>query len=425
MIPGLIIVPEVAFSSGAGDVGYLVLDDATRGLLDTAKLAATDYFVDVAEWFRSATVKRGVSRFDGVYGRAEAGTMTVELANEDRRFDPTNLAGPYVAAGATQVKAGRAIRLRAVYAGVAYDLFRGFVDEPKLNYRNRGHATAVFLATDGTAAVANYDQNGGAVVGTGENTGTRINRVLDNAGWPAEERNIAVGRTTVQGTDLSANAWAEIVLTSDTELGEVYFDVDGKLTFRNRDALSTEARSNTSQATFGDLNDGVELGFVDIELLADLNQTRNIIRAGRVGGTQQIAEDATSIAEYRRRTWQRSDLLHQTDTEVADYARYVLSLLKDNELRVASITVNPSADPDRLFPQALGRKLGDRVTVKFTPPGGGTRISREVLIRGIDHKAGLDTWSTTFVFQDATNKFQFFVLDHATLGRLDNNVLAY
>jgi hypothetical protein len=424
MIPGLAILPEVAFSSVAGGLGYLVLDDATLGKLNTGQLG-TEVYADVEDWFRGATVKRGVSRFDGIYGRAEAGTMQIVLDNNDRRFDPTNLAGPYVAAGATQVKAGRAIRLRAIWNSVTYDLFRGFVDEPRLNYVRRGPSTATLTATDGTAAVANYDQNGGATVGAGEDTGARINRILDNMGWPAAERNIAAGKTTVQGTDLSANAWAEIVLTSDTELGEVYFDVDGKLTFRNRHALSTDTRSNTSQAVFGDANDGIELGFVDVELVADLNQTRNVIRAGRVGGTQQITEDASSIAEYRRRTWQRSDLLHQTDIEVAAYAAYVLSLLKSNELRIATLKVDPLADPARLFPQVLGRKLGDRVTVKFTPPGGGTRISRDVFIRGIDHAIGLDTWETTLAFQDATNKFQFFVLNNATLGVLNANALAY
>lgn len=425
MIPDLTIDPEVAFSSGAGDVGYLVFDDATRGKFDTAKFAVGDFFVDVGDWLRGASVKRGVSRFDGIYGRAEAGTMQVTLANEDRRFDPTNLAGPYVAAGASQVKAGRAIRLRATWAGTTYDLFRGFVDEPRLNYKNRGQATATLVATDGTAVVAAYDQNAGGIVGTGEDTGARINRILDNAGWPTEERNIAVGKTTVQGTDLSANAWSEITQTSDTEIGEVYFDVDGKVTFRNRDALLVDTRSATSQATFGDADDGIELGFTEVELAADLNQTKNIIRASRVGGVQQIVEDAASIAEYRRRTWQRSDLLHQTDTEVADYVAYVLSLLKSNELRIVSITVDPLADPADLFPQVLGRKLGDRVTVKFTPPGGGARISREVFIRGIEHAIGRDTWQTTFAFQDATNKFQFLVFDNATLGRFDSNAFAF
>lgn len=422
MIAGLTIVPEVAFSSGAGDVGYLVLDDPTRGLLDTAKLAVADYFTDVAEWFRGATISRGVGRFEGVYGRAEAGTMVLGLANEDRRFDPTNLAGPYVAAGVTQIKAGRAIRLRALYAGVAYDLFRGFITEPQLTYQNPSVATTTFLATDGTEVLSNYDQNAGPVVGGGEDTGARINRIATNAGWPSEERNIATGKTTVQGTDLSANAWAEIVRVADTELGEVYFETDGKLTFRNRHALSADSRSNTSQATFGD-GPG-ELGFTGIELSADLRQTKNIIRLSRVGGTQQVVEDLTSQAEYRRRTWQRSDLLHQTDAEVLDYARHVLALSKDNELRIEAITIDPVADSANLFPQVLGRKLGDRITVKFTPPGGGDRISRDVFIRGIEHSAGLATWQTRFVFQDAT-KFAFFVLDNATLGRLDANALAY
>ena len=422
MIPGLTVIPEVGFSTAAGAAGSLVLGDAVYGKLDTGRLAATGIFTDVADWFRGASVTRGVSRFEGVYGRAEAGTMTVALANEDRRFDPTNLAGPYVAAGATQVKAGRPVRFRAAWAGVTYDLFRGFVNEPRLTYTNPSVATTTISATDGTEVLSNYDQNAGPIVGTGEDTGARINRVADNAGWPTADRNIAVGATTVQGTDLSANAWAEIVLTSDTELGEIYFEVDGKLTFRNRHAVSTETRSNTAQATFGD--GAGELGFTDIVLATDLTQTKNIVRVTRVGGTQQVFEDLSSQAEYRRRTWQRSDLLHRTDTEVADYGRHVLFLSKDNELRIDSIAVDPRADPDRLFPQVLGRRLGDRVTVRFTPPGGGTRISRDVFIRGIAHQIGLATWSTRFTFQDAT-KFAFFVLDNATLGRLDANALAY
>lgn len=423
MIPGLTVIPEIGFSTAAGEAGYLVLDDAVYGKLDTGQLAEVGIFTDVADWFRGGSVTRGVSRFEGVYGRAEAGTMTIDVANEDRRFDPTNLAGPYVAAGATQVKPGRPIRLRAEYAGVTYDLFRGFVKEPHLTYVNPTVATATFTAADGTVVLSNFDQNAGATVGGGETTGARINRIADNAGWPAADRNIAVGKTTVQGTDLSDNAWSEIVLTSDTELGEVWFETDGKLTFRDRHAVVTDPRSNTSQATFGD-GPG-ELGFTQIELSADLRQTKNIIRLSRVGGTQQIVEDLTSQAEYRRRTWQRSDLLHQTDAEVLDYARHVLALSKDNELRIETIAVNPRADPDGLFPQVLGRKLGDRVTVKFTPPGGGTRISRDVFIRGISHTIGLDTWSTTFAFQDATTKFAFFVLDHTTLGRLDHNALTY
>lgn len=422
MTAGVTITPEVAFSAAAGDVGYLIFDDPTRGKFDTAKFAVTDYFTPLDAWFRGGVIARGTSRFDGVYGRAEAGTMAIDLANEDRRFDPTNLAGPYVVAGVSQVKAGRAARLRVTYAGVTYDLFRGFVEEPILRYR-KNWAQTTFRCTDGTGVVSDYDGVAGGTVGTGEDTGARINRVLDNIGWPTEERNVATGKTTVQGTDLSANAWAEVCLNADTEIGEVYFDVDGKLVFRNRWGIITDSRSATAQATFGDAAGG-ELGFTDIVLAADLQQTKNLIRLSRVGGAQQVASDATSRTEYRTRTWGRSDLLHQTDTEVADYAAYVLSLLKDYEVRIDQITVNPLGDPANLWPQVLGRKLGDRVTVKFTPPGGGARISRDVFIRGISHDIGTATWQTTFVFQDAT-KFTALVFDNPTTGKFDTGRFAF
>jgi len=423
MTTGVTITPEIAFSAAAGDVGYLVFDDPTRGKFDTAKFATTDYFTPIATWFKRGIVNRGASRFDGVYGRAEAGTMSIDVANEDRRFDPTNLGGPYVVAGVSQVKAGRAVRLRVTHlaTGITYDVFRGFVDEPVLRYR-KNWAQTTFRSTDGTGVVSDYDGVAGGIVGTGEDSGARINRVLDNIGWPTEERNVAVGKTTLQGTDLSANAWSEICLASDTEIGEVYFDVDGKIVFRNRHGILTDTRSAVSQATFGDA--GAELGFTNIVLAADLQQTKNLIRLSRVGGVQQIVSDATSRTEYRTRTWGRSDLLNQTDTEVADYAAYVLSILKDYEVRIDRITIDPLGDPTNLWPQVLGRKLGDRVTVKFTPPGGGARISRDVFIRGITHDMGTSTWETTFVFQDAT-KFAALIFDNTVTGLLDTGRFAY
>lgn len=423
MIPGLTIIPEVAFTAVA--TGFLHFDDPVKGKLDTAKLAGPDTFTDLVDYFRGGEISRGVSAFDGVYGRAEAGTCTMRLANEDRRFDPSHLTGPYVVAGVTQVEPERQVRIRASYGGVAYNLFRGFADDWSLSYVPPAVANAVVKATDGTKVIANYDQNAGGIVGTGEDSGARIARVLDNIGWAADDRDLDVGLTTLQGTDLSANAWAEIALVSDTELGDVYFDGTGKLVFRNRQAALTDARSNTSQATFGDANDGVEIGYVGVKFGSTSQQLRNVVRATRVGGTQQIATDGASVSKYRARTWQRSDLIMQTDAAAADYALYVLGLLKTAELRFDTLVLNPLANPDVLFPQVLGRELGDRITIRRRPPGGGATIERQAFIRGIQHSIELDTWQTTWTLQDATTKFAFLVLDNATLGRLDYNALAY
>ena len=230
----------------------------------------------------------------------------------------------------------------------------------------------------------------------------------------------------MQSTDLSSNAWTEILLTSDTEIGETYFDAANRLVFRNRHAIITETRSTTSQAVFGEGAGG--LAYDAITISNDDTQVRNIIRVSRVGGTLQTTEDSASITRYQRKTWGRSDLLMETDDEAANYAGYVLALSKTSELRFDSIRVDPTADPDNLWPQVLGRELGDRITVKFCPPGGGTTIDRDVFIRGIRHDITMQTWLTTWTLQDASAQFLTqplaLILDNATLGKLNTNVLA-
>lgn len=421
------ITLEVAFSTGAGDAGYLLFDDTARGKFDTATFGPAEYFVDLTAVDRllSGSIQRGGQRFDGPYARADAGRATAKLDNSDRALDPTNLAGPYVAGGESQVQPMKVVRYRARWASVSYDLWRGFADGWELSYDLPSLAFTDLAATDGTKVIANNDGNAGGVVGTGETTGARIGRVLDNIGWPASDRALAAGKTTVQGTDLSRNAWAEIVLTADTELGEVYFDAAGRVVFRDRHAILTDTRSKTSQATFGD-GPG-ELAWSAVTVANDDLQVKNLVRIARAGGSVQIVgPDATSKQKYQTRAWGRSDLLMQTDAEALDYAGWVLNMSKSAELRFATIEVDPLDDPDNLWPQVLGRELGDRVTVKLTPPGGGARISRDVFIRGIKHdfvKAA--RWKTTYALQDATTQFAFLIFDDATRGKLDSNAFAF
>jgi hypothetical protein len=378
-------------------------------------------FEDVSEFVDSAQTSRGSSRFDGVYARAEAGRAVVHLDNTDRRFDPTNMAGPYVSAGVTEIEPMRVFRLRATWDSVVYDLWRGFADEWHLDYENL--AVTTLTGTDGTKVLSNFDGLAGSAVGAGETTGERIERILDNTGWSATDRVIDTGLTTVQATTLSSNAWTEILVTSDTEIGEIYFDATNQLVFRNRHAILTETRSTTPQAVFGCAPG--ELNYEAIEVINDDTQVRNIIRISRVGGTVQTAADTASQTKYLRKTWGRTDLIMQTDSEAADYAAYVLSFSKDAELRFGSLKIVPTTDPDNLWPQVLGRELGDRITVRFTPPGGGSTIDRDAFIRGIKHDIGEGRWATTWTLQDATSFFTYLTLDHAVLGVLGSNPIAY
>lgn len=419
---------EIAFSLGASTSTLLHLDDPTRGLLNTGTLgdAAVDtpVWTDVTAYVLSGKTSRGASRLDGPILRYEAGTASIVLDNRDRRFDPSNLSGPYVSAGVTEVTAMRAIRVRATYGGTTYDLFRGYIDAWDIAWEDPNWSTATVTATDAFKVLASIDRVAVATVGAGEDTGARVGRVLDSASWPAADRSVDTGDSTLQATDLSGSVLDELLLDADSELGELYVDGGGRIVFRNRTALLDTTRSNTSQATFGD-GGGSELPYVDLDLANDDSTFYNTVRITRVGGSAQTATDSASQALYYARTFTNDTIILQTDADALHYAQWLLAISKDPELRFASVTLIPQADPANLWPQALGRELGDRITVKRRPPGGGSVTTKDEFVRGIDHEFDPGGWRTTWTLQSADKYGSFLTLDNSVLGVLDTNKLAY
>jgi hypothetical protein len=416
---------EVGLGSGASTGTLLTLDDLARGKLDTATLAAGDVFTDVTAYTLSVSTKRGSSRVDGPIVRYEAGTATVVFANADRRFDPTNLSGPYTGGGVTQIVPMVPVRIRATWAGATYDLFRGYVDNWEVAWSDPNWSTVTMTASDAYKVFTNYSRAAIAPVGASELSGARISRILDSVSWPAADRVIATGNSTLQATTLEGDALAELQLTADSELGEFYIDGAGRTVFRNRLALLTDTRSSISQATFGD-GGGVELPGTDVGISYDDSQLVNYARVTRAGGTEQSAVDTASQQAYLTRTYERSDLIIETDSDALNLAQWVVATSKDPELRFDELSFNPRAADATLWPQALGREIGDRITVVRRPPGGGSTITRDVFIRGISHEAvaSTSTWKTVWSLQSGL-KGSFLTLDNSTLGVLDSNALAY
>jgi hypothetical protein len=600
------VAVDASFLTGASTSTYLELGDPTRGLLGTGTLgpAGGDVWTPIAPYVMRTSTKRGSTRVQSPLIRYEAGTATVDALNNDRRFDPTNLAGPYTSAGTTQVTPMRGIRHRATWQGISYDLWRGYLDAGPVAYQGPRYSGVTFAATDAFKVFTNYNRVAGGSVGAGETSGARINRILTAAGWSAVDRMIATGDSTVQATTLDGDVLSELQLTAESEFGDLYMDGAGRVIFRNRQAVLEDVRSAQPTACFGDVPstdtttinlatnpsaevaltgwsgggfahpptlslsathaqfgtqaalatwdtttsggdlpqvsytgyaglvagrtytismyvyvptgspsvalfidfswggnsagtndawvrltwtgqlstatpliqiwpfastttagqqvwfDGVqieeaasataycdgdqagctwdgntglsssrrlpELPYADVTLDYDETQLVNLVRISRAGGSTQTVQDATSQALYLTRTYDRSDLLLQTDADVANWAAWLVYQCKDPELRFSQITIKPRRDPNRLWPQVLGRDIGDRIRIIRRPPGGGDPISRDVFIRGIEHQIDLAKrdWTTTWTLQSAT-KYQFFVLGSNSLGVLGSNALAY
>lgn len=403
--------------------GALFLNDPVKGLLGTGTLGGTEYHANVLDDLRRITIKRGASRADFPLIRYEAGGGDLALLNTERQYDPTNLDGPYVAAGVTQVEPMRPLLASAMWDGVDYPLIQAFIDTWALDWSGPNWSEASAPFTDGLQILEEDKRQAVAAVGAGELSGARVARILDSVGWPEDKRAIDAGSVTLQATTLEGPALGELQAVAEAELGALYVRGDGVLTFRERTAVMTDPRATTSQATFGD-GGGDELPYKDggLSLAYDTETLINRILAQREGGAEVFLEDLASQEKYRvHAPVSSTDLLLEDDAAVEQWAGFLLQVSSKPELRFTSMEVWPRADPDRLWPQVLGRDIGDRITVIRRPPGGGDPIIRDVFIRGIQHVITVDNWVTTWTFQSAS-AFTFFTLD---VSQLDHVALGF
>ncbi len=207
----------------------------------------------------------------------------------------------------------------------------------------------------------------------------------------------------------------------------------GAVVFRARHDLLTDARSNTPQAVFGDLpgtvqSAGTELAYAAVGRASDDTTIGNDIQATRAGGTLQEVKNAASIAKYLfARTYARSDLILQNDSDALNWAQWVLYVAATGEDRFETLAVDPAADPFNLWPQVLGREIGDRIQVWNRPAGVASPVSKDCFIAGITHTwdSVASSWLTTWVLQDASKYGSFLTLGNPTLGKLGSNALAF
>jgi len=430
------IIVEAALTSGnpVSGAGTLILNDSSFGLLDTDWLGSFDSWTDITAYVRNFTITRSSSRVQGPLLQYEAGTAVITLNNSDGRFDPDNLSGPYVSSGVSQVHAMVPVRIRALFGADEYPLFRGFADswqEPSITFAG-GVSDWTLSASDGFKILAGINLPAISPAGSGELTGARVNRILNAAGWYTGQgggsRDTDTGNTPLQATTFGDTVLNLLQLSVDSELGQIYINGSGAVVFRARQALISDSRSVTSQATFGDNPAGSELPCATIGRADDDTTIANDIQVTRVGGTMQEVTDAPSITKYLfPRTYSRDDLIMVGDADALNWATWILYISKDGEDRFESVTIDPQYQPTDLWPQVLGRDMGDRITTVRRPPGLASPITRDGFISGVTHTYDVasSAWVTTWTLQDASKYGSFFVLDNATTGQLNNNALAF
>lgn len=424
-------LPEVHIDvgfTGASTSNVFTVGHPTLGQVGMVPIGDPEVWADVTEHVRKWSVKRGASTGDNPTLRYEAGTALIEFNDGFRLFDPENLDGPFVVAGETQLVPRRRVRIRAVWDGITFPLFYGYADDWKPDYQANSWTYTTLPATDGNILLAGAVRNAVAAVGAGEDSGARVNRILDSANWPADMRIVYTGNTTLQATTLEGPALTELQLVQDTEQGEFYIDASGRAVFHNRLAFLTAEPSAVVQAVFGDggyVATG-EIPYADAQQSTPGDTLVNSIDSARAGGVEQHVEDTASVARFGAQGHTRNDLLMETDDGAAQWAQWLRYQYAEPARRFARIEFNTPAPQveDVHWLSTLWREFGDRITVVRRPAGGGDPIQRDCFVRGIEHESDGTYWKFAMTLQGA-DRYSFFVVGDPLLGRVGLNAVAY
>jgi hypothetical protein len=372
---------------------------------------------------RSATVRRGVTRSQGVLTRAEAGQLDLVLADPGRRFDP-------YAAG--DVYPGTAIRLRAwgftedwqldaagelqpVRTRWSQVLFTGVVDTVAVSYVKDGAPLVTLSAPDLIGQLVRYEQDPEPAPGVGarETLRQRAERVLAQAGHagrlsPVSDYGYA---TTLAPTTLGGSAWAELTAAADAELGRVWADRHNRLAVFGRQTPLTGPLRGTLSDVHGELVGGAEhccyddaLAVADTTLLINRAKARRRVWEPTADGGRPVEAVEASAEDGRSRHRHGvhaidSTLEVATDRQAARWVRDVIAADSVPELRVDTVTPRPDGHM-AAWPHVAATDLGDRWAFLLRPTTGPPLV-RTLGVLGIEHRITPEGWDVTFATAEA------------------------
>lgn len=278
-------------------------------------------------------------------------------------------------------------------------------DQAFRNWTGEIDEVAVWTSTALTETQVDAHYEAGTSPWQDDQPADRADRILDLADWPADLRALDDGNVALQSAQLDGVKVLEhLQKVAETEFGLLFVARDGMVRLIDRAALG----ARVSQGTFGD--EVGELGYREIKFEDGDTVIRNRATVSRLNGVAKKSISPTSVDEFGGFDYALEGLLHRSDSYSQDYADYVVAEYQLPRRRVTSLVLGPAA-PDAaatLYPQMLGRELGDVVSVLQRPPGspgayaggyaggyGGSAFDQDCVIEGIEHSGAPGKKRTT------------------------------
>jgi len=403
------------------ELGFLVnqftLDDAIYGQLDGQGVLDGNFEgIDVTEYVKSVQLRRGRS---SSLDNFEAGSVSIVLNNNDRRFDPINDASPYwdVTTNETGVQPRRQVTV-----SLADELvFVGSITTINIAY-NQDLSDAIIGASDDFVLLANQSVTT-TFTPPIEISGTRITSILDlpEINFPTDQRNIATGGKDLQALaiDAGTNALQYMQACATADQALLFVSRDGTLTYT--DPVSTIWYYDVA-ADFVDANEPITAGVVPytgINTITDQTFLYNKVVVAKEGGIEYISNDAASQASYGISTLTLTGLLLENDTDADALSAQLLAAYKDPVYRFDDMqfVVNGMGSNSRTTLNTID--IGDGIKIVRTfATGNPTTVERYYQVDRLEHTVTPTQHQVTVGLGDLKTVIYEFILDDTTFGTL-------
>jgi hypothetical protein len=384
-----------------GRLGYGILSDSTTPAL----------VVDLTDVTRQISIRRGRNITRDTY---EAGNATVRVYDQNGDFNPQNTASPYYG----QLTPLRKIRISAVYAGTTYYLFSGYTTDYVYSYDQAEKVGYVDINASDAFRLFNLAAVT-AITGqaAGQDTGTRINKILDTVDFPNGMRSIDTGNSYCQADPSSSRtSLAAIQNVEVSEQGAFYITPEGNAIFKNR--YNTISSAGGTPIEFNQTGD---IPYKNLVFAFDDKLIVNQANVTRIGGTTQTHIDLDSIATYFPHSITYSDLVVDTDAEAANIAAIYVGTRSTTTIRIDQMTIDllDTAVPTGTI---LGMDYFTNVDISNIQPDGST-ITKNLQVQGVAWDITPNRWLGTFTTLEPIT--DGFILSSPTYGVLGDDILSY
>jgi hypothetical protein len=414
-VPAPEVKLELGLDLGQRDPFAFVLDNATRGVLDNTEFTlGGERLFDITDRLVTCQVRRGKNE---ALDRIDAGVVSITVDNSDRRFDPLYVDGPYY---------GQLVPRRTVIiSSNDYPVFVGFIDDFDIQYEPGKQSVVQISVSDAFSVLTNSALD--EFTPDSELSGARINAVLDRpeVDWPADARDIDAGNSVMLDTDVAEGTGTleYLQLVANSEFGTLFLAKDGKITYRERNAVPNTPDLVFSDEVVAGVYTGIQFADVNIVYGSENLYNRVTLENADLIPEQAFAEDADSQALYGPRVLNQSGLLIQDPAQLQFLADFLLARYKEPQYRFQTVTVVLDTLTTVNQDKVLDLEIGDIVLIRFEPSDIPPAIEQYCRIIGINHDWNPASKNISFALERLD--FAIFILNDPVLGELDNDRLAY